>query len=99
MNANDPERSNASAAGVPPPPQITIQPTTPFGVRQTRRTRRTVDLSPAQHRALDVWQREAADRIGRARVTGQEVLSALVDRLLSDPGLSAEVIRTIRARR
>jgi hypothetical protein len=64
-----------------------------------QRTRRTVDLSPATHRALDIWQRDAADRLGFARVTGQEVISALIEQLLSDPKLSAEVTRRIRDRR
>src|ERR1700756_4999392 len=64
-----------------------------------RRTRRTVDLPLATHRALDVWQREAADRIGVARVTGQEVLTALIDQLLSDPKLSAQITRAIQARK
>ena len=64
-----------------------------------QRTRRTVDLSPATHRALDIWQREAADRLGFARVTGQEVISALIELLLTDPKLSAEVTRSIRDRR
>jgi hypothetical protein len=64
-----------------------------------QRTRRTVDLTPATHRALDIWQREAADRLGFARVTGQEVLCALIEQLLSDPKLSAEVTRSIRERR
>jgi hypothetical protein len=64
-----------------------------------QRTRRTVDLSPATHRALDIWQREAADRLGYARVTGQEVISALIEQLLSDPRLSAELTRAIRDRR
>jgi hypothetical protein len=63
------------------------------------RTRRTVDLSPATHRALDIWQRDAADRLGYARVTGQEVISALIELLLMDPKLSAEVTRSIRERR
>jgi hypothetical protein len=64
-----------------------------------QRTRRTVDLSPATHRALDIWQREAADRLGFARVTGQEVICALIELLLSDPKLTAEVTRSIRERR
>jgi len=64
-----------------------------------QRTRRTVDLAPATHRALDIWQRDAADRLGLARVTGQEVLTALIDQLLIDPKLSAQVIGSIRARR
>jgi hypothetical protein len=66
---------------------------------RAQRTRRTVDLSPATHRALDIWQRDAADRLGYARVTGQEVISALIELLLRDPKLSAEVTRSIRERR
>ncbi|MDT5227178.1 MAG: hypothetical protein QOH94_971 [Mycobacterium sp.] len=66
---------------------------------RSQRTRRTVDLSPATHRALDIWQRDAADRLGYARVTGQEVISALIELLLMDPKLSAEVTRSIRERR
>lgn len=89
------------AAGGPVTPAVAAAPTEPFAIGRTRtaRTRRTVDLSPGQHRALDIWQREAADRLGLARVTGQEVLVALVDQLLSDPKLSSQIIRTIRARR
>lgn len=75
-----------------------MKPTEPIPLRQTR-TRRTVDLSPDQHRALDLWQREAADRVGCARITGQEVMTALIDRLLGDPDLSAQIIRTLRSRR
>jgi hypothetical protein len=64
-----------------------------------QRTRRTIDLAPATHRALDIWQREAADRLGLARVTGQEVLSALIEQLLNDPKLSAQITRNIHDRR
>ncbi|HWF71603.1 MAG TPA: hypothetical protein VG187_18950 [Mycobacterium sp.] len=64
-----------------------------------QRTRRTVDLTPAAHRRLDIWQREAADRLGFARVTGQEVLCALIEQLLSDPKLSAHITRSIHDRR
>lgn len=92
-----PSPPNASS----PPAEVAVQPTEPFGYRQrtARRTRRTVDLSPEQHRALDIWQRDAADRLGRARVTGQDVLSALVDQLLSDPKLAHQIIRAIQVRR
>jgi hypothetical protein len=61
-----------------------------------QRTRRTVDLPAATHRALDIWQREAADRLGVARVTGQEVLTALIEQLLADPKLAAQTIRAIQ---
>jgi hypothetical protein len=64
-----------------------------------QRTRRTVDLPAPTHRALDIWQREAADRLGVARVTGQEVLTALIDQLLIDPKLTAQITRAIHARR
>ncbi|OBK51198.1 hypothetical protein [Mycobacterium kubicae] len=67
-------------------------------VRQ-KNVRRTVDLTPAAHRALDGWQSTVADRLGLARVTGQEVLSALVDRLLSDDELAEHVTAVIAANR
>ena len=91
----------SAAAGAPLTPSVAAAPTDPVVIGRTRslRTRRTVDLSPAQHRALDIWQRDAADHLGVARVTGQEVLATLVDQLLSDPNLSAQITRTIRARR
>ena len=98
----DAHRSRMHDAAVTPlTPSVAAAPTEPFALGRTRspRTRRTVDLSPGQHRALDIWQREAADRLGRARVTGQEVLTALIDQLLSDPRLSAEITRSLQARR
>ena len=64
-----------------------------------QRTRRTVDLPASTHRALDIWQREAADRLGVARVTGQDVLAALIDQLLIDPKLADQIIRALDARR
>ncbi|HYB80869.1 MAG TPA: ATPase [Mycobacterium sp.] len=64
-----------------------------------RRTRRTVDLSLATHRALDLWQQRAADQLGVARVTGQEVFTALIEQLLADPKLSAQITRAIHNRR
>jgi hypothetical protein len=66
---------------------------------RSQRTRRTVDLPAGTHRALDIWQREAADRLGVARVTGQEVLIALIDQLLVDPKLSAQIARAIESKR
>jgi hypothetical protein len=71
----------------------------PAAPTRDRRTRRTVDLPLATHRALDIWQREAADRIGVARVTGQDVLTALIDQLLVDPRLSSQITRAIQARK
>jgi hypothetical protein len=69
--------------------------------RRTReqRTRRTVDLSLTTHRALDAWQQQAADRLGVARVTGQEVFTALIEQLLTDPKLADQITRAIQTRR
>ncbi|MGA3256794.1 MAG: ATPase [Mycobacterium sp.] len=82
-----------------PNPQRIIKPPTNNQPARTQRTRRTVDLPAATHRALDIWQREAADRLGVARVTGQEVLTALIDQLLIDPKLAAQVTRAIQTGR
>jgi hypothetical protein len=76
-----------------------VSPPAPNQPVRTQRTRRTVDLPAPTHRALDIWQREAADRLGVARVTGQEVLTALIDQLLVDPNLTAQITRAIRDRR
>lgn len=106
MNADDRFNADAgrfranAAPGGPPDPSAPTERFGAIGGRSSgRKTRRTVDLTPAQHRALDIWQREAADRLGIARVTGQEVLTALIDQLLTDRQLSARVTRTIQARR
>ena len=86
-----------------PAQQVFSQPTTDHRTddqsRRGQRTRRTVDLPASTHRALDIWQREAADRLGFARVTGQDVLTALIDQLLVDPQLTAQIIRAIESRR
>jgi hypothetical protein len=50
-----------------------------------------VDLSPTEHRQLAVWLNEAAAELGRARVTGQDVLRALVVELLTDDELSRRI--------
>jgi hypothetical protein len=101
-NKADAERPRPyAAAATPLTPSVADAATDPVVIGRTRnlRTRRTVDLSPSQHRALDIWQREAADRLGISRVTGQEVLATLIDQLLHDPELSAQITHTIRARR
>jgi hypothetical protein len=46
--------------------------------------RRSVSLSAKDHVELCVWCDETAARIGRARVTRQDVFRALVARLLTD---------------
>ena len=53
--------------------------------------RRTVDLSPHHHAELDAWCAETARQLGKARVTGQAVLSTLVGRLLTDETLARRI--------
>ena len=96
------DRIKANAARFRPPPAADAADPpveVPRRVVREKDVRRTVDLSPAQHRRLDVWQREAADQLGYVRVTGQEVLSALVDLLLDDADVAAQVIGMLPARR
>lgn len=66
-------------------------------VRQEN-VRRTVDLSPAAHDALDDWQRATRRRLGLARVTGQDVLASLVDELLADDELSERITQRVTQR-
>ena len=57
----DAERSRTHAAAATPlTPSVAAAPTEPVAIGRTRnpQTIRTVDLSPVQHRALDIWQRE-----------------------------------------
>jgi hypothetical protein len=54
-----------------------------------------VDPSPIEHRQLAVWCAEAAAELGRARVTGQDVLRALVVELLSDDALASRIREVI----
>ncbi|MDI9940396.1 hypothetical protein QM806_34030 [Rhodococcus sp. IEGM 1351] len=53
--------------------------------------RKNVDLSPDQNDRLGDWQRAAARELGVARVTAQDVLVALVEKLLADPDLSEQI--------
>jgi hypothetical protein len=57
-----------------------------------KKVRRTVDLSPDHHRKLNRLLDEAADRLGRGRVTSQEMLQNVIAKLLDDEDLQDEVI-------
>ncbi|GAA1701012.1 hypothetical protein GCM10009701_64320 [Mycolicibacterium murale] len=83
-----------SAAPQEPSPPATVE-----NVVRQKNVRRTVDLSPSAHRGLDTWQRTTADRLGLARVTGQEVLTALVDELLRDAELAERITAAIATSR
>lgn len=71
----------------------------PVVAPRKKNIRRTVDLSPDQHDRLEIWQRQTARQLGRARVSGQEVLSTLVDRLLEDDDLAREIRAKIHAKK
>lgn len=60
-----------------------------------RPVRITVDLPPAEHQALARLALDAAGRLGLGRVHGQEVVRALVRRLLADPELKAQIITDV----
>jgi hypothetical protein len=62
---------------------------------RVRNVRHTVDLSPVEHRQFAVWCAEAAGELGVARVTGQEVLRALVVELLADDELARRIREVI----
>ncbi len=58
---------------------------------RTKPVRRSVNLSPTYHLKLTQWCAETADVLGTARVTGQDVIRALVARLLMDESLARRI--------
>ena len=58
---------------------------------RTKRVRRTVDLPVARHHALREWCANTAIQLGVAQVTGQDVMNALVARLLRDETLARKI--------
>lgn len=60
--------------------------------REPKPIRITVDLPVGQHSALLQWCLDAAPQLGRGRVPGQQVMRALVARLLTDERLSRQII-------
>lgn len=57
--------------------------------------RRTVDLPPEMYRRLVEWQGAAAATLGQSRVTSQDVLVALVFKLLTDDELADSIIERL----
>lgn len=65
--------------------------------RAPKPVRLTVDLTPDQHAQLQRWCLDAAPGVGRPRVAGQQVLRALIARLLTDEGLARQITVDLRA--
>ena len=59
--------------------------------------RSTLDLPPAVHRDLQAWLNESAVRLGRARLTKQQALEALVKRLLVDETLAKLILDDLKS--
>lgn len=66
---------------------------------RTRPVRLTVDVSPADHAALARLALEAAAELGLARVHGQEIVRALLHRMLGDPDLQRQIMTDIEMNR
>ena len=73
-------------------PPAPVRPTV-----RTARVRRTVDLPPVRHQRLAEWCNESAVELGMARLTGQDVLAALVARLLTDETLARKIHEDLRS--
>ncbi|MDT7597754.1 MAG: hypothetical protein QOJ06_3300 [Pseudonocardiales bacterium] len=83
---NSADHASAAARGVQPPRHLHWAES-----GRTKPVRRSVDLSPTYHIKLTQWCAETADVIGTARVTGQDVIRALVARLLMDDSLARKI--------
>lgn len=96
--AQDPSELKQTVAATEPQsrPRVREQNTVP---PLQRSVRKNVDLSPDQNDRLGDWQRAAARDLGVARVTAQEILVVLVERLLADSDLSDQVKREVLSRR
>lgn len=53
--------------------------------------RKTVDLPPQRYSDLTKWCAETAVELGVSRITGQDVLNALVAQLLTDETLAGRI--------
>ncbi|MFI6069947.1 hypothetical protein ACIA47_32450 [Micromonospora sp. NPDC051227] len=89
-----PTKLPAQSAVTPSAPAETYIPT--VAAPLAKPVRSTVDLAPDQHRRLQAWINDAAVTLGRARLSKQEVMTALVRRLLADDQLAAAIQQDLR---
>lgn len=73
--------------------QVPLTPVAP-SVR-TKPVRLTVDIPPADHAALVRLAVDAATQLGATRVPGQELVRALIHRMLSDPQLQQQIVADV----
>ena len=67
-----------------------VQPVGP-GAERAKLSQRSVRLTAEENTELRMWCAETAVRLGRTRVTGQEVIQALVARLLTDETVAKKI--------
>jgi hypothetical protein len=81
--------------------QITREVARPTGAgdQLVSKVRRTVDLSPERHRALNRLCEDAAVARGWARVNSQDMLATAIAHLLDDPEMQRQVIDKLPAPR
>lgn len=70
-------------------------PASQNGVR-VKPVRATVDIPAGNFAKLKAWQGETAVQLGKSRVTNQDVLEALVERLLTDETLARKIRDDLR---
>ncbi|MDI5937932.1 MULTISPECIES: hypothetical protein [unclassified Micromonospora] len=87
-------RTTPPARSAPTPAPVEHVPT--VAAPLAKPVRSTVDLAPDQHRRLADWLTTAAVELGRARLTKQEVMAALVRRLLVDDELAGAIKQDLR---
>jgi hypothetical protein len=77
-------------------PQETPRPRAAAAPVHAKPIRSTVDLPPHQHASMKAWCNETAVMVGRARVTTQDVVRALIGRLLTDETLARKIREDLR---
>jgi hypothetical protein len=93
-------QEEAAAPSAAPAPAADAVPKVPAAASQSsirvKPVRVTVDLSPGRFAAFKTWAGEAAVELGRSRLTNQDVVQALVSRLLTDETLARKIKADLR---